>query len=136
MSVSIETIYRGTLRCAATHGPSECELVTDAPRDNHGKGESFSPTDLVATALATCMLTTMAIAVRDDGIDLEGATATIEKHMVADPKRRIARLPVTIHMPAGVPEDQRARLEAVAKGCPVFQSLDPRIEKDVRFVWG
>jgi putative redox protein len=136
MSVTIASVYHGTLRCSATHGPSKTEVLTDAPVDNMGRGESFSPTDLVATALLTCMLTTMAIVADRDGVSIDGAEGTVEKHMVADPHRRIARLPATLRIPAGVPEEARPRLEAAARGCPVMRSLDPRIEKDVTIVWG
>ena len=135
MSVSITSVYRGVLRCEATHGPSNTVVVTDAPADNMGKGESFSPTDLVATALLTCALTTMAIVADREEVSIEGATGTVEKHMVADPKRRIGRLPLRISLPAGVPESSRAALEEAGRNCPVFQSLDERIEKDIRFEW-
>ena len=135
MTVEISTVYRGTLRCEAQHGPSSQTLVTDAPVDNHGKGESFSPTDLVATALATCMITIMAIAAQKRGIDIEGATVEIEKHMVKDPHRRIGALPATITIPVSVDELTRTALEEAALSCPVMKSVEPRIEKPVHFVW-
>ena len=97
--VEIQMKYEGQLRCAATHGPSGDVLHTDAPKDNMGKGEAFSPTDLVATALGTCMLTTMAISAQRHGIPFEGATAKVGKEMVTSPLRRIGRLVVEISVP-------------------------------------
>ena len=133
--VQIDVTYEGGLRTRAVHGPSGAELVTDAPVDNHGKGESFSPTDLVATALGTCMLTIMGIAAEKHGWPLAGATATVQKRMVADPARRIAGLEVVIRVPGEL--DQRARrvLERAALGCPVHTTLGGRVELPVRFEW-
>ena len=90
--VTITVNYEGNLRCKATHGPSGTTLITDAPTDNHGKGESFSPTDLVATALPACVLTIMGIAAQKHGLNLEGMSAVTTKEMSAAPPRRIARL--------------------------------------------
>ena len=104
-------VYRSGLRCEATHGPSKSRLITDAPTDNHGKGESFSPTDLVVTALSTCMITTMGIAVEHEGVQLDGTTVYAEKHMSADPPRRIARIVVRIDFARGIPVKERSRLE-------------------------
>src|SRR5579863_5927574 len=98
--VEINISYQGELRCAATHQPSGMQLITDAPKDNHGKGESFSPTDLVAAALGTCMLTIMGIAAQAMQIDLTGTKVTVRKEMAAKPMRRIASLAVTIDVPA------------------------------------
>lgn len=135
MSVRIDLDYNGQLRCTATHGPSHTQLLTDAPVDNHGRGESFSPTDLVATALASCMLTTMAIFAERHGLDLRGATATVEKEMVADPLRRIGRLTTALTLP--LPEDhpQREAVERAALTCPVHRSLREDVEKPVTFAW-
>ena len=137
--VSIHTVYEGDLRCQATHGPSSNQLTTDAPVDNHGKGESFSPTDLVATALGACMVTIMGIAADKHGWDITGTTADVEKHMVANPKRRIGKLEVVIRIP-GEPErwgaKERAVLEAAALSCPVHGSLHPDVDIPVRFHWG
>jgi putative redox protein len=127
--------YLGDLRCEATHGPSQTRLVTDAPADNMGKGETFSPTDLLATALGTCIVTTMAIVATRRGIDLSAATFTVEKHMVADPERRIGRLPVTIRMPAAISDQNRAVLERAAHTCPVHKSLSPAIDSAITFVY-
>lgn len=131
--VPITSRYLGQLRTVATHGPSGTELTTDAPRDNEGLGSSFSPTDLMATALATCTLTTMAIFARRDGIPFEGATAHVEKHMVTNPRRRIGRLPVVITIPGKLDDVQRRKLEAAARGCPVHASLHPDVEAPIRF---
>lgn len=135
MAVSISVEYEGSLRCRATHGPSQNKVITDAPVDNHGKGESFSPTDLVATALATCMATVIGIKAAQKGYDLPGMKVSVEKHMSEDSPRRIVRLPITIEIP--LPEDHADRkvLEATALGCPVHHSVHPDIDKPVTFVW-
>ncbi len=127
--------YTGELRCEAVHGPSGTKLVTDAPADNMGRGEMFSPTDLVATALGTCIVTTMAIVATRRGIDFSSATFSVEKHMAADPVRRIGRLPVTIRMSATISEENRAVLERAAHTCPVHKSLHPDVEAPIRFVY-
>ncbi len=136
MSVHIDIEYVGGLRTSAKHGPSGCTLVTDPPVDNHGKGESFSPTDLCATAFGTCMLTIMGIYAERHGIDLRGATAHVEKEMAQTPVRRIARLATEIRVPLPVDHPQREALERAALACPVHASLHPDIEKPVTFVWG
>lgn len=133
MAVTIDVVYQGDLRCEAVHGPSKTRLHTDAPVDNQGKGESFSPTDLVATAIGTCMLTLMGMAAARRGIVMTGATAHVEKHMVADPLRRIDRLPVVLTLPSLLDPEARQLLERAALTCPVFNSLDPRIDKTVTF---
>jgi putative redox protein len=135
MSVQIDIVYRGELRCASTHGPSQIQLLTDAPLDNHGKGESFSPTDLVATAFGTCMLTVMGIFAARHEIDLRGTTLTVQKEMTSLPVRRIARLATEMRIPLAPDHPQRAALEHAALTCPVFQSLHPDVEKPVNFVW-
>jgi len=134
--VEIRVLYEGELHCRATHGPSGATLATDAPLDNHGKGEAFSPTDLVGTAMGTCMLTIMGIAAEERGWDLRGATARVEKHMVRAPMRRIGKLEVVIAVPGGLPEEARPVLERAALGCPVRASLRPEIEVPIRFEWG
>lgn len=133
--VIIHTAYEGELRCRATHGPSGSQLLTDAPADNHGKGEMFSPTDLVATALATCMLTTMGIAANALGIAIAGAAAQVEKSMVAQPIRRIASLAVVLTVPGTFSDAHKRALEKAALQCPVHQSLHPEVQLPVRFVW-
>jgi len=131
--VRIGVRYEGGLRCRAIHGPSGRELFTDAPVDNHGRGESFSPTDLVATALAACMATIMGIVAQRDGLSLEGLEISVEKEMVTDPDRRIGRLTVEVSFPGGLTEAQRRKLEAAARACPVRQSLSERVEIPVTF---
>ena len=135
MAVSITIDYTGGLRCTAIHGPSQTSIITDAPVDNHGKGESFSPTDLVATALASCMATVMNIKAQQKGYDMVGMKVSVEKHMSEDTPRRIVRLPVTIEVPLSPEHPDRKVLEATALACPVFQSLHPDIDKTVTFVW-
>ncbi len=126
-------VYHAGLRCEATHGPSNTHLITDAPTDNHGKGESFSPTDLVVTALSTCMMTTMALAVEPEGTPLDGTRIYAEKHMSTDPPRRIARIVVVIDFVGGIPAGSRSRLEHIAHTCPVMRSLHPEIKVDLTF---
>lgn len=131
--ISITATYDGDLRCTATHGPSGNELFTDAPADNHGRGESFSPSDLVATALATCTMTIMGIVAEREGLDLQGMQARVEKHMVNEPYRRIGRLPVKITVRGKLTADQRRKLEAGARSCPVHRSLHPDIDAPIEF---
>jgi len=133
--VKLTTAYEGGLRCRAVHGPSGTTLVTDAPVDNHGKGESFSPTDLVATALGACMMTIMGIVADRRGISLTGMTAETEKVMTATPPRRIAALRTRITVPLPADHEHRAALEQAARSCPVHQSLHPEIDAAVEFVW-
>lgn len=134
--VGIDVVYEGELHTACTHEPSAAVVATDAPKDNHGRGESFSPTDLLATAFGSCMLTVMGIAARRDGHALEGARVRVEKHMVADPVRRIGRLVARFDLPSGVPVEARTGLERAALTCPVKQSIHPDIETEIDFVWG
>ena len=115
-----------------THGPSGSPLVTEAPKDNGGTGGSFSPTDLVAAALASCALTTMALVASREGIALGEARASVEKRM-SPPPRRIAELVLEIHMPAGLSPEHRARMEETAHGCPVARSLHPDVKLPLRF---
>lgn len=134
--VQVEVVYEGGLRTRAVHGPSGCELVTDAPADNQGKGESFSPTDLIGTALGTCMLTIIAIVAEQHGWSVEGARARVVKGMVADPVRRIARLEVVISVPGEFSEKEQELLEKAALSCPVHKSLPEAMEIPVRFEFG
>lgn len=134
MSVEIAVEYLGELRCKATHGPSGTMLLTDAPVDNHGKGESFSPTDLVATALGTCMMTIMGIAAAKDGIDLRGTTVHVMKDMTPPP-RRIGRITVKFKVPTKLTRDQQEKLERAAMTCPVHQSLHPDVQMPITFEW-
>lgn len=127
--------YEGELRCTAEHGPSGTAIHTDAPKDNHGKGESFSPTDLVATALGSCILSVMGILARRLDVDLTGATASVEKEMVKDPARRIGRLTVKIHVPGPVSEEHQKMFERAALTCPVHKSLHPDVQMPITFDW-
>ena len=133
--VSISIDYLGELHCRAVHGPSGAALETDAPKDNHGRGESFSPTDLVATALGSCILSVMGILARRLDVDIAGATATVEKEMASDPVRRIGRLSVKVRMPATVPVADRKKFEKAALTCPVHKSLHPDVQMPIEFDW-
>ena len=133
--VKVTINYEGGLRCAATHGPSGQALHTDAPVDNHGRGESFSPTDLVATALGACMATIMGIAAERHQIDLRGMEIEVTKEMSADAPRRIAKLATTIKVPLPANHPQGALLENAALTCPVHKSLSAEMEKPVQFEW-
>src|SRR5213079_1615925 len=106
--VEVGVTYTGNLHCDATHGPSQSKISTDAPTDNRGKGEAFSPTDLVATALATCMSTTMGIKAQEFGVDLRGMTVSVQKDMAKDAPRRIIGLPSEVHLPLPKDHPQRA----------------------------
>lgn len=138
--VEIEATYEDGLRCRAVHLPSGSTLETDAPRDNHGRGEKFSPTDLVAAALITCMGTTMGIRARPGGWSLRGMHFHVSKVMTSEPPRRIARLPVTVTIPQSVASTldaaARALLEDAAHTCPVRLSLLDAIDVPVEFRWG
>ncbi len=133
--VNISIDYQGELRCEAWHGPSGRRLETDAPVDNHGKGESFSPTDLAATALGSCMATIMGIAAGQRGLDLSGMRMEVTKEMSADSPRRITRITTSFQIPGEFSEDDRKMLERAALECPVHQSLHPGIERPVTFNW-
>lgn len=134
--VKIQVEYQGDLHCKAVHGPSKAEFATDAPTDNQGRGESFSPTDLVATALGTCMLTTMGIVARNLQVDISGATATVEKEMTSTQPRKIRALSSKIHIPRTVSPENQQKLERAALNCPVKLSVNPDIETPIAFTWG
>ena len=137
--VDIYLEYQGDLHCQAEHGPSSAVLVTDAPVDNHGRGASFSPTDLIATGLGACMATVMGILAQQRGYRLEGTRVHVKKLMTASAPRRIARLTVDISLPKSatdsVTDDGRADLERAAHECPVRLSLLDAIEVPVAFAW-
>jgi putative redox protein len=137
MAVEIDIVYSGDLHCEATHLPSGTKIVTDAPVDNGGKGEAFSPTDLCATSLGACLVTTMALVAVRHGIELRGTKVHVVKEMVADPCRRVGALRTTITFPAGLvlPAEKRALLEATARACPVEKSLGPNVEVPMEFRW-
>jgi len=133
--VKISIDYAGELRCNATHGPSGQTLSTDAPVDNNGKGETFSPTDLVATALGNCMATIMGIVAQRKEIDLAGLHLTVEKIMSEDMPRRIAKLPMRIEVPLAEDSKYKDLMINAALTCPVHQSLHPAIEIPITWVW-
>lgn len=127
--------YLGELRTEATHLFSGTKIITDAPLDNQGKAEAFSPTDLCATSLASCALTIMGISARNHGLDMNGTQAEVTKVMAADP-RRIARVVIRFVMPKNdYTDSQKVVLEKAARTCPVSFSLAEGIEQDFQFVW-
>jgi putative redox protein len=134
--VEIKSVYEGQLHCNATHGPSGALLATDAPKDNMGKGEAFSPTDLLATSLGTCMLTTMGIVAQRHNLDITGARVRVTKEMVSQPSRRVGTLGVEIVMPRALGEEDQKRLENAAHTCPVAKSIHPDVKVPVTFKWG
>ena len=128
--------YQGGLNCQLTHGPSGKVIQTDAPKDNHGLGAAFSPTDLTAASLASCMVTTMALAAKLKlGIDIPGVRWEVTKEMSADKPRRIMRLSVEIWLPFAKAKDPEGVLELAALNCPVALSLHPSVGKPVVFHW-
>lgn len=126
--------YLGDLRTSSVHLQSGTEILSDAPTDNHGRGEAFSPTDLVATALGSCMISIMAIKSKDLNVDLIGSTVEITKIMNPEP-RKIAKIIAVLNMPAVADQKTKIILERAALTCPVFLSLHPEIEKEVSFNW-
>jgi putative redox protein len=130
--VKMKAIYTGDKHCETTHGPSGAVLATDAPKDNQGKGEAFSPTDLVGAALVTCILTTLGILADRDGFDIKGSWGDVTKEMNPNP-RRIASLPVELHLPKALTDVQRKKSENAAHTCPVHRSLHPDIKAEIVF---
>jgi putative redox protein len=137
MAVEINIIYEGGLHCTATHGPSRQTLITDAPVDNGGMGAAFSPTDLVATALGTCMATIMGLVARRNNLNIDGLQIQVIKEMTATPVRRIGSLKTRLVFPPGkaLSATDRAKLEAAAKACPVKHSLHPDLNTPMEFVY-
>lgn len=133
--VEIQLTYEGDLHCSARHTPSGNTLVTDAPVDNNGRGEAFSPTDLVATALASCMATVIGIVARRKELAVEGMTVTARKFMSQDLPRRIQRIELDLALPLPADHPDRPMLESAARGCPVHHSLHPDIEIAMRWFW-
>lgn len=133
--VETTVVYEGGLHTVATHGPSGSSITTDAPKDNQGKGEAFSPTDLVGAALGACTLTLIGIVAERRGIDIKGATLRVVKEMAAKPERRIAALRMELTMPPGIPVELRSVFVAAAEGCPVKQSLRSDIEMPLHINW-
>lgn len=126
--------YLGDLRTSSIHLQSGTEILSDAPTDNHGKGEAFSPTDIVANALGSCMVSIMAIKSKDLDLDLIGSTVEVTKIMQAEP-RRIAKIEIVLNMSIAVTDKNKTILERAAMTCPVFLSLNVDIEKEISFNW-
>jgi uncharacterized OsmC-like protein len=133
--VEIKLQYEGGLHCSAVHTPSGNTLTTDAPVDNNGRGGSFSPTDLVATALASCIATVMGIVANRKNLPLEGMRVTVRKFMSQDVPRRISRLELDIDMPLSADHPERPLLESAARGCPVHHSIHPDIAVVMNWIW-
>lgn len=133
--VEMKAEYLGELHCSLTHGPSGAKVETDAPKDNAGRGASFSPTDLVGSALLSCAITTMAIKAPREDIPFETASGTVKKGMTTEGPRSIARLEIAIAMPSGLSAEHRATLEAIARGCPVALSLADAVDAPMTFTY-
>lgn len=133
--IETKVTYNGDLRCTALHIPSGGTFVTDAPLDNNGLGQAFSPTDLVAAALGSCVATVMGIVAKRKNIALEGMTVTVRKHMSDGPPRRISRLEMDLSVPLPGSHPDRSLLESVAQACPVKQSIHPDIELTMNWMW-
>lgn len=132
MTASI--IYKGNLRCEAQHVQSKSTIETDAPTDNRGKGERFSPTDLLCVSLATCMLTTMGIKAADLNVNIANSKAEVTKHMGSDP-RRVIKVEVVVSLPGNANEKERLILERAGNNCPVAKSVHPDIELALSYNW-
>lgn len=135
MSIKISCDYLGDLRVRAVHSSSGAEIITDAPVDNQGQGRSFSPTDLAAASMATCMITILGIQAKSIPLDLTGLKVEIEKHMTKTPPRRIAQLDIKMMMPAGIPEELRPRLIRAAEACPVKQTFRDDTVINLEWIW-
>ena len=132
MTASI--LYKGKLRCEGEHLQSKTTIETDAPTDNHGNGERFSPTDLLCVSLATCMITTMGIKANDMKVDLGNTRADVTKHMASDP-RRVGKIEVTVSLPEKINEKDRIILERSGNNCPVAKSVHPDIKLELKYNW-
>ncbi|HOA39464.1 MAG TPA: OsmC family protein [Flavihumibacter sp.] len=134
--MTASVVYNGQLRCQATHNQSGSIIETDAPTDNRGKGERFSPTDMVCVAIGTCVITTMGIKAQDMGIDLSGTTQDIQKHMVSDP-RRIGKIDLIVRLPKtlNLSEKDKTILQRVGDNCPVMKSLSPDLTVNLVYEW-
>ena len=131
--VEIQARYNGSKKCSLVHSEG-ATLGTDAPKDIGGEASAFSPTDLVAAALASCVLTTVAMYAERHELNLDGMTASVGKEMIASP-RRIGRLPLTVHLPASVAEEVRPHIQRIAYACPVHASLHPDIDAPIEIVY-
>lgn len=134
MSVGITGKYLGTKKVHLVHEPSGEVLVTEAPKDNGGEGKSFSPTDLVAAAYGSCVMTTIAIVAERSGLSVEGMHMRVEKQMQSEP-RRIGNVPLTVHMPKALSEQDRQKLERAGLACPVHKSLHPDVKAEITFLY-
>ena len=133
--MTAQVVYKGDLRCECTHLQSGTVIETDAPTDNRGKGERFSPTDTVCVALATCIITTMGIRAADMQINLQDTKIDVTKHMLSDP-RRIGKIEVTLHLPAlNLDEKDRKLLEKIGDNCPVMKSIHPDLVVEAKYNW-
>ena len=132
--VVIKGLYQGDKHCELNHGPSGTVIATDAPKDNNGKGEAFSPTDLVAAAMGSCMMTVMAIYAEKENINLSNSHFKVEKIMTPPP-RRIQSLNVEIYLPKNLTNDERTKLETIANECPVKRSIHPDVQVPVVFYY-
>ena len=133
--VKMHVVYEGDLHTVVTHEPSGQSLHTDAPPDNNGKGETFSPTDLLGASAASCIATVIGIYAERKGWDLRGMRLAVEKSMSTDAPRRLAALRVEIWMPIAVEEKEKGKIEQIALSCPVHKSLHPDIETPIRIYW-
>ena len=127
-------IYQGSLRCSCTHLQSATVIETDAPTDNRGKGERFSPTDLLCVSLATCMVTTMGIRASDMQVNLDGTTISITKYMLSNP-RRIGKIGIELQLPEGISPENQSILQKIGDNCPVMKSIHPDIELEINYQW-
>lgn len=134
MSVEMTGEYLGHKKVRLVHGPSGEVLITEAPKDNGGEGKSFSPTDLIGAAFGACVLTTIAIVAERSGISVEGMRMSVEKHMRQEP-RRIGSLPLVVHLPATLAEEERRKLEAAGRACPVHKTLHPEVEAEITYLY-
>ena len=132
----IDIYYTGNLSTRSVHSENGAEIVTDAPKDNQGRGEMFSPTDLVGAALGSCVLTLIGIAAQKLKVDISGIRAEVEKEMVAKPARRIGKITVSVSCPRDFSADIKSQLEKAGSLCPVHHSLHPEIIQEFHFSWG
>ncbi len=133
--MTASVLYKGDLRCECIHLQSNSAIETDAPTDNRGKGERFSPTDLVCVSLATCMITTMGIRANDMNVSLRDTKIDVTKHMLSDP-RRIGKIDITLNIPnTGIEEKDKKTLELIGNNCPVMKSLHPDLQLNVIYNW-
>lgn len=133
--VKMNGIYQGDKHCEMTHEPSGSKMVTDAPKDNNGRGEAFSPTDLLGVALGSCVLTTIAIVAERDGYDIKGANFDVTKEMTQSPPRKIASLTLNLRLPSAFPAEYRKKIEHIAQTCPVHRSLHPDVQMPMTFTY-